>query len=61
MKDRFEHCSREQLVAMVEEALEWIQDMQAFIKSLEEQVHQFRHRPPRDPLPEEPPRRPRRR
>jgi hypothetical protein len=61
MKDRFEHSSREHLVAMVEEALEQIQDMQAFLRSLEEQIHRFRHRPPRDPLPEQPPPRPRRR
>ena len=55
MKDTLKDSSREHLIAMVEEALEQIQDMQAFLKSLEQQIKQFRHRPYRDRRSEEPP------
>jgi uncharacterized coiled-coil protein SlyX len=55
MKGTFEDCSRDQLVAMVEEALEQIQDMQEFLRSLERQIKQFRHRPYPDRRSEEPP------
>jgi hypothetical protein len=48
MKDTFEDSTREHLVAMVQESLEQIEDMQAFLKSLEQQIKQFRRRPYRD-------------
>ena len=45
MKDTYDDSSREQLIAMVEESLEQIQDMQEFLRLLEKQIQQFRHRP----------------
>lgn len=48
MKDTYDDSSREQLIAMVEESLEQIQDMQEFLRSIEKQIQQFRHRPYRD-------------
>lgn len=54
-KDTFEHSSREHLIAMVEESLEQIQDMQEFLRLLERQIRQFRHRPYRDRRSEEEP------
>jgi uncharacterized coiled-coil protein SlyX len=55
MKDDFKDSSREHLIAMVEEALEQIQDMQEFLRSLQRQIKQFRRRPYPDRRSEEPP------
>lgn len=59
MKETYAGFSREALIAMIEEALEYIQDLQGCIQSIEQELQRFHHRQPRDLLRRDEPRRPR--
>ena len=59
MKDSFDDLPRSTLIAMIQELFELLEDHQTFLNSVEKKIKQFRRRPPRDLLGDEP-RRPRR-
>jgi hypothetical protein len=60
MKESYDGLTRETLIAMIEEAVEQIEDLQGFLRSIERQIKEFRRRPPRDLLGRDDPPRPRR-